>query len=267
MKILLIALVSIVGFFVALRLLENRMVFFPYKYPQGFWQPSAFGLEVKDCFFEASDGTKLHGWFLKKEGANQTLLWCHGNAGNISDRLDNLARLSKLPINIFLFDYRGYGRSEGTPTESGVYLDALAAYDYVVGEHSVAADSLVIFGRSLGGAVAVELAVNRPCRKLILESTFASARDMAKEMFGVIPVHLSMKSRFDSVEKIRQIKMPLLMIHGRRDQVVPFELGKRLYDVANMPKSFYEIAEADHNDTYVVGGQAYINRLAEFLAQ
>jgi len=191
----------IAGFFGSVRLLEDRLVFFPFKYPRGYWQPASFGLNAEDCFFAASDAVQLHGWWVTTPGARITLLWCHGNAGNISDRLDNLASLTKLPVNIFIFDYRGFGRSDGSPTEHGVYLDAEAAYDFLVREKNIAPGEMVLFGRSLGGAVAVELATRRPCQKLILESTFTSARDMAKQMFGLLPVSWATSYRLDSDRK------------------------------------------------------------------
>jgi len=265
-KFLLTLVLLFVVFLLLIRTFENRIVFVPFKYPQGYWHPEAFGLELADCTFEAADGVTLHGWYLQQDSAAATLLWCHGNAGNISDRLDNMARLAKLPLNIFIFDYRGYGKSQGSPNEQGVYLDAVAAYDYLTGEKGVNPSGLFIFGRSLGGAVAVDLAAKRDCAGLILESTFSSGTDMARSMFGFIPVHLVTQIKFDSISKIRNIHVPILFLHGTRDRTVPFKLGKKLFEAANEPKEFYEIAGADHNDTYVVGGQAYFERFRKFVA-
>lgn len=266
MKLLLTVAVLLVMFVLLLRASENRFVFFPAKYPDGFWHPDAFGLQVEDCFFESQDGVRLHGWFVKHENPQATLLWCHGNAGNLSHRVDNLIKLAQLPINIFIFDYRGYGKSEGKPDEPGIYRDALAAYDYLVSRPDVDAESLVIFGRSLGGAVAVELATQRPCAGLILESTFTSARDMARSAFGFLPVHLVMKTQLNSVDKIGDLDVPLLFVHGTADRVVPLRLGEKLFAVANSPKDFYKIPDADHNDTYIVGGDAYFERLGQFIS-
>jgi fermentation-respiration switch protein FrsA (DUF1100 family) len=241
--------------------MENRMVFFPIKYPQGYWNPQSFGLEIEDCYFETADGLKLHGWLLKSDQPIATLLWCHGNAGNISDRLDNLAKLAKLPINTFIFDYRGYGRSEGTPSEKGIYLDAETALDYLTGRPDIDRGKVILFGRSLGGAVAVKLATERQNAGLILESTFTSAKDMAKSMFGFLPVHLITKSDFNSENLIRSLQIPVLVLHGSRDRTIPYDLGRKLFDAANEPKRFYEIVGADHNDTYLVGGQPYFAEL------
>jgi hypothetical protein len=261
----LIFLIFLLSIIFLLRLFENQFIYFPVKYPGGYWQPETFGVQVEDCYFNAADGVRLHGWLATHEKPIATLLWCTGNAGNISHRLDNLARLVKLPINVFIFGYRGYGRSEGSPNENGVYLDALAAYDYLASRPDIDRNKIVLFGRSLGGSVAVDLATKRPCAGLILESTFTSAQDMAKSSFGFIPVHLFIKTKFDSINKINRLHVPLLLIHGSQDRTVSIRLGKKLFAAANEPKEFYEIAGADHNDTYIVGGQAYFNRLLDFL--
>lgn len=266
MKFVLTLILFLLLFILLIRLAENKLIFFPTKFPIGYWQPEASGLDVRDCYFKTADGVQLHGWFVKNDPAAATLLWCTGNAGNISDRLDNLARLAKLPINIFIFGYRGYGKSAGAPDEAGVYRDALAAYDYLLTLPEVQSDKIILFGRSLGGAVAVDLATQRPAAGLILESTFTSAADMAWAAYG-LPLGLVIKTKFDSLNKIRQIHLPLLMIHGSRDRTVPIRLGRKLLDAANEPKKFYEITGADHNDTYIVGGPAYFKKLWDFISR
>lgn len=266
MKYLITIAVIFILLAVMVRLMESRMVFFPTKYPQGYWNPQSFGLNVEDCYFQTADGLTLHGWLLKGENAIATMLWCHGNAGNISDRLDNLAKLAELPLNTFIFDYRGYGRSDGSPSEEGIYLDAEAAFDFLASNSLLDSAEIILFGRSLGGAVAVDLATKRDSKGIILESTFTSAKDMAKIMFGFLPVHLIMKSKFSSIDKISQLNTPILFFHGNRDRTVPFRLGRKLFEAANEPKEFYQIAEADHNDTYLVGGQAYFDKLLGFIS-
>ncbi|RMF62160.1 MAG: alpha/beta hydrolase, partial [Calditrichaeota bacterium] len=144
--------VLVLLFAVLLRLFENHFVFYPSRYTPGRWQQERLALQAEDCFFKTSDGLTLHGWFVPHEAALGTLLWCHGNAGNLADRFDNLLRLSHLPVNVFIFDYRGYGRSEGSPSENGIYLDAEAAYDYLR-SRGLRSERIIIFGRSLGGAV------------------------------------------------------------------------------------------------------------------
>lgn len=267
MRFIIVVFIIIVAFALLIRLFENNLVYFPFKYPRGHWQPDSFGLRAEDCYFTSSDGVQLHGWFFAKENAIATLLWCHGNAGNISDRLYDLALLdkSKTSINVFIFDYRGYGRSKGSPDEPGIYLDAQAAYDYVASRNDVDKDKIIIFGRSLGGAVAVDLATKRSSIGLILESTFTSAKDMAKSAFGFLPVQYIMKTKLNSIDKITGVEIPVLVTHGTSDRTVPFKLGHQLFETANEPKEFYEIKNADHNDTFIAGGKAYLDRLFEFV--
>ncbi len=265
MKVLLTLFAVLLLFAALVRLLEQKMVFYPVKFPNGYWHPEKFGLDVEDIYFDTSDDVRLHGWLVQSDTAVATVLWCHGNAGNISDRLDNLARLAETPLNVFIFDYRGYGRSTGVPAESGVYLDAEAAYDYLISERRVKPSRLIIFGRSLGGAVAADLATKRASAGLVLESTFTSAADMAKGLIPFVPLDWIIKTKFETERKVPLIQVPVLAIHGDADEIVPFDLGKKVFDTANQPKSFYTIKGAGHNDTYVVGGQEYFRRLQNFI--
>lgn len=255
-----------IGIFIMV-LFEDKFIYFPYKYPRGTWQPEVYGLKGEDCFFTTSDAVQLHGWFFRVESAKATLFWCHGNAGNITHRLDNIRHLLPLGINVFIFDYRGYGKSEGEPSEEGVYRDAFAAYDFLTKTKGIRPGSLIIFGRSLGAIVAVELASQRPCRGLILESSFTSAKDMVKHMFPILPLYFFIRSKFDAESKISQIHVPILFTHGTDDRTIPITLGRKLFQAANDPKSFYEIRGADHNDTYIVGGAEYFQRLNTFIDQ
>jgi hypothetical protein len=255
-----------VVFAVGLKLMENSMVFYPAKYPTGWWEPARFGLTVEDCYFTTKDGVKLHGWFIPRAGARQTLLYCHGNGGNITYFADYAEwLLSGVQAQIFLFDYRGYGRSDGAPDEAGVYQDARAAYDYLLTRPDVNGRKIVLFGQSLGGAVAVDLALDRPCTGLILESTFTSAKNMAKKAFPFLPVSLIIGVKFDSEAKITRLRLPLLIAHGTADRTVPFKLGRRLFEVANEPKEFYAITGADHNNPHIAGGETYLTKLREFI--
>ena len=244
---------------------EEKLIYFPSKYPEGNWQPETYGLKAEDCFFATSDSVRIHGWLFQIDTPKATLLWCHGNAGNITHRLDNIRKLLPLGLNVFIFDYRGYGKSEGEPSEEGLYTDALAAYEFLLKNKRLESSSLIIFGRSIGAAVAVDLAFKRSCRGVILESSFTSAKDMVKEMFPIIPMHFFVRSKFDSEEKISEIHVPILFTHGTNDRTIPLHLGKKLFEKANEPKSFYEIIGADHNDTYIVGGDEYFTRLKKFI--
>ena len=228
--------------------------------------PHHTGLQFQDHFFTSADGVRLHGWFIPHRDARATLVWFHGNAGNISHRVENIKLLhDKVKINIFIFDYRGYGRSAGSISEEGAYRDGAAALDFVRQQLAVEAKSLIIFGRSLGAAVAAEMALRFACRGLILETPFTSIRDMAKTVFPVLPIGPFLQTRFDVLEKITQVKVPLLVLHGDRDELVPYEQGQKVFATARAPKEFYTINGAKHNDTYLVGGTAYFERLRSFV--
>ncbi|MFQ5482832.1 MAG: alpha/beta hydrolase [Nitrospinaceae bacterium] len=246
---------------------EDRFIYFPAKYPEGIWNPQDYGLAVQDVKFKAADGVALHGWWVAAEKSRGTLLWFHGNAGNLSHRLDNLLRLRPLNLDIFIFDYRGYGKSGGEPTGPGLSLDARAACQWVLNGQGVAPQRLFLFGRSLGGVFAVETALEFQPAGLILESTFTSARDMARRMFPFIPVHRIINTDFDSEEKVRRLAVPKLFLHGTEDEVVPYALGKKLFAAASPPKTFYDIPGAGHNDTYVTGGTGYLQALDRFVTQ
>lgn len=247
--------------------LEKQMIYYPSKYPEGFWEPERFGVSVEDCWFTADDGTRLHGWYAKGTESNLdlTLLWYHGNAGNITHRLENMRDLLGLGVNVFIIDYRGYGKSDGDPDEPGIYKDGIAAYDYLIDEKDLTKDNIVLFGRSLGAAVAVEVATKRDVRGMILESAFTDAKAMARIIMPFVPVGAVISSKFDSVGKIKDIHIPVLFTHGDRDSIVPIDLGKKLFEAANEPKYFYTIEGADHNDTYIVGGKEYYQQFKQFL--
>lgn len=240
---------------------ERTLIYFPSRELIG--TPSSLGLAYRDVWFYAEDGVRLHGWYVQG-GLPVTLLWCHGNAGNISDRLDNIREIhQRLGIGVFIFDYRGYGRSDGRPTESGLYQDARAAREALIRE-GVPADRIVYFGRSLGAPVAVELALAVPPPALILETPFLSVPAMANRTLPGIG--FLFKTRYDSLTKIGRISSRLLILHGDADEVVPYDHGRRLFEAAPDPKTFHTIRGAHHNDTYVVGGPDYWAAWARFLA-
>lgn len=244
--------------------IENRMIFHPTASIES--TPRQAGLEFEDVFFTARDGVRLNGWFVPHPEARSTLIWFHGNAGNISHRVENIRLLHDLvQVNIFIFDYRGFGRSEGRPSEEGTYLDGEAALDLVrkkIGND--AARKMILFGRSLGAAVAAEMATRFDSQGLILESPFISIAEMARVMLPFLPIGPFLKTRYDIREKIKNIKVPLLVLHGDRDEIVPLEHGRVIFEAAPQPKSFFVIAGAAHNDTYVIGGEPYYKQLKQF---
>jgi fermentation-respiration switch protein FrsA (DUF1100 family) len=228
--------------------------------------PADYGLEYESVNFTTEDGLKLHGWWIPAEAERAILLFFHGNAGNIADRLDSIGIFHRLGLTVFIPDYRGYGLSEGSPSEQGTYLDALAASRYVTEERGVAPSRVVIFGRSLGAAVATMLASKHPPQALILESAFTSVPDMAARLFPLLPARLVLGMKYDNLKRIEQIRCPLLVIHSRDDEIIPFEHGRRLFEKANDPKRFLEIRHG-HNDGFVLSGPLYINGLSEFLSR
>jgi hypothetical protein len=246
----------------ALLLLEKRLIYFPMRDHEV--TPGGLGLKHEDVELRAEDGVRLHAWYLPVKDSRLTLLVCHGNAGNISHRLDRALLLqSRLQAASLLFDYRGYGRSEGSPDEEGTYRDARAAYRWLVAK-GVEPRRIVIFGESLGSAVALQLALEVEARALVLESPFASIPDMARAVYPFLPLWPFVKTRYDNVGKVGRLRMPLLVLHGDRDDVVPFTQGRRLFDAAPEPKRFFAIPGASHNDTYLVGGDAYWKALGGF---
>ncbi len=252
------------------KFIEKGLIFHPDKGNDSI-TPDAYGIEYDDVTFRTEDGLNLHGWFVpgKKSSPDEdlhTLLWFHGNAGNINHRLGNLKMLhERVPVNVFIIDYRQYGRSEGKISEKGTYIDARAALAHLHSQKEINQEKIIFFGRSLGSAVAVELALKEKCRALILETPFTSILEMGKKLYPFLPVSLLLKTKYDSLSKIRNIKVPILIMHGDKDDLVPFEHGKRLYDMANEPKEFYTIPGAGHNDTHIVGGDEYFDVIRNFV--
>lgn len=244
--------------------MEENFIFFPDAEINE--TPRAIGLAFDDIFFNTSDGVRLHGWFVPGHRAQTTLLWFHGNAGNISNRLENIKLIhNKVGTNIFIFDYRGYGRSGGRVSEEGTYMDGEAAIEYLRTRRDIGPQKLILFGRSLGAAVAAEMATREEGLTLILESPFESIREMARVAFPLLPIGSILRTRYDVVEKIKKVKAPILVLHGDRDDVVPFTQGKKVFEAAPEPKEFYTIRGAGHNDTFIVGGDAYFTALKNFI--
>jgi len=252
------------------RFIEKRLIFHPDRGNDSI-TPDAYGIEYDDVTFRTEDGLNLHGWFVPGKGTSpdvdlHTLLWFHGNAGNINRRLDNIKMIyDRVPANVFIIDYRQYGRSEGKVSEQGTYIDARAALAYLHSRKEINHEKIIFFGRSLGSAVAVELALKEKCRALILETPFTSIEEMGKMLYPFLPVSLLLKTKYDSLAKIGNIKVPILIMHGDKDELVPLEHGRELYEAANEPKEFYTIPGAGHNDTHIVGGEEYFDVIKNFV--
>lgn len=253
---------------VLLMTFEERLIFFPSKYPEGDWENP--GLPVEDAEFSAADGTKLHGWFLphdKRAGEKPAavVLVAHGNAGNLTHRTHLLRSLRDVGAAAMVFDYRGYGKSEGTPSEEGVLADARAARAWLAERTGVGERDIVLFGESLGSGVTVDLAASDGARGLILLSAFTSLPDVAAKVYPWIPVRLLMRTRLDSLSKIGRYASPVLQLHGDRDEIIPYELGEQLFAAARDPnKQFVTLRGATHN---TIPPRAFDLALAEFVGR
>src|SRR5690349_19480196 len=246
-------------------LLDQFFVYHPEPWQDRDWARFS-GLPLEDIWFQSADGVRLFGWYIEARADRPVVLWCHGNAGNIINRLDNLKWLHQLGLSVFLFDYRGYGKSQKfNPSENGLYQDAMGAYDYLTRIRKIRPERICIFGRSLGAAVAGDLATQRAASALILESSFPSIEAVAKFYYSGLPVHWLLGAEFRLIDCLPQLSLPKLVIHGDKDDIIPIELGRQVFEAAKPPKDWYVIPGANHNNTYEVGGTAYFRRLGEFI--
>ena len=243
-------------------LLQSRLLYFPDKTIIA--NPGYYGLKYLDVTLKTSDNLNLQSWFIPADSAKYTLLFCHGNAGNISHRLESIKQFHELGFNIFIFDYRGYGKSEGSITEQGTYLDAQAAWEYLINEKNINPQNIIIFGRSLGAAIACDLASGKQCAALIMESAFKSVPDLGAQIYPFLPVRWLSRFSYNNLEKIRKINYPVLLIHSRQDEIIPFSHGEKLFEVANQPKQFLEI-HGSHNDGFYISDIIYKKGIREFL--
>ncbi|MCH7598415.1 MAG: alpha/beta fold hydrolase [Myxococcales bacterium] len=223
------------------------------------------GIAGEETYFTTEDGVRIHAFYLPAPGARRALLFLHGNAGNASHRLPNAADLVRLECSVLVIDYRGYGLSEGRATEAGTYADARAGLRHLIEQRGFPESRIIVFGRSLGGAVAVDLAQDRSLAGVILESTFPSIAAIVANGPGGAWLGALAGKRFDSASKIGRIRAPLLFFHGDRDEVIDYELGRQLFDAAPQPKTFETIHGAGHNDLTQVGGRPYFERIRKFL--
>jgi len=252
------------GLVAVLFLLQPRLVYFPTR--QIVATPNPLHLPYDPVAFRASDGTRLTGWFLRHKSPRGVVLFCHGNAGNISHRLESIQILLELRLSVFIFDYRGYGESEGKPSERGTYLDADAAWRHLVEERQVPPAQIVLFGRSLGGAIAAWLATEHTPKALILESTFTSVPDLGARLYPFLPVRLISRFRYNTRDYVRQVKCPVLVVHSPDDEIIPFAHGREIFEAANEPKEFLQIS-GSHNDGFLATGQRYVAGLDAFLSK
>ena len=262
---ILIIVIGVGVVFIALfYIFQSRYIYYPERTLSA--DPSTIGLQFESVYFESADGVKLSGWFIPSHSARGVILFCHGNAGNISHRLESIQIFHQLGLDIFIFDYRGYGQSQGKPTEPGTYEDAQAAWRHLIEERQLAPSDIIVFGRSLGGAVASWLAQSHTPRALILESTFTSLRDIAATLYPYLPVRLLLRFEYNTAEYLSRVDCPVLIVHSRGDEIMPLSHGWRLFEIAREPKKFLEIA-GTHNEGFITSGKHYEEGLNTFISE
>lgn len=265
LHLLLLVALGYTALLIFLYLYQSHLLFLPHIPSRSVAAtPADVGLAYEPVTLVASDHVELDGWFLPAADSRGVILFCHGNAGNISHRFDSLLIFHRLGFSILIFDYRGYGRSQGRATEAGTYADAEAAWQYLVQERSVDPDRIVLFGRSLGAAVAAQLATVHQPGALILESSFTSVPDMAAQLYPLLPARWLSRLRYDVLGYLQEVSCPVLVVHSPGDEIIPFSHGERLFAAARSPKGFLEL-KGGHNEGFLVTGPAYVHGLDDFL--
>lgn len=256
-------LIGIILVVIYLRYIERRTIFYPTREIE--YLPNQMGLEFEEIFFKTSDNLDINGWFISRPNARYTLLFCHGNAGNISHRLEKLKFFHSLGLNIFIFDYRGYGKSEGSPSENGIYQDTLACYQYLL-SRKIAPEQIIGFGESLGSTAIIDLAFQKELGGLIIEGGFSSAKDMVRAIYSPLLPYWIFASRFDNLNKIKSVKTSKLIIHSINDEIIPYKLGRRLYEFAAEPKEFLQI-HGGHNLCFFESSDILKEKISNFINQ
>ena len=228
--------------------------------------PEHIGLKYQNVQLVTADGINLHGWFIPSNSAKGTVLFFHGNAGNISHRLESINIFNRLDLNVFIFDYRGYGQSEGKVTEKGTYRDAEAAWNYLTESRGINAKQIVIFGRSLGASIASWLASKHPPAALVIESGFTSIPSMAKRIYPFLPVRWLTYFQYDTKNNVTKISCPILVVHSKNDEIIPFEEGREIYNAAPETRQFLEL-QGGHNDGFLISGSIYVEGLRSFISE
>jgi len=265
-KMVLKIIICLIAFIVFLKLFvyyyERKLIYFPFSIIES--TPDAMNMKYEDVYFVTADAVRLNGWFISAPESIATIIYCHGNAGNISHRVDKIKMFYDKHISVFAFDYRGYGRSEGNPNEQGLYYDGEAAYYYLVRKRKMNPAEIVLFGESIGSAVASYIAQHHQIKALILEAPFTNARDMSRRILPFLPVQWFVTIQMDNVKMLDKVQTPVLVIHGTDDDIVPFELGRQLYDsLPSSKKRFLEISGAGHNDVAYIDGNRYFETIRQ----
>lgn len=245
-------------------LLQKSMIYFPSR--DILETPRDAGMSYEDIVLVSRDGVQISAWFIPSPKSTATLLFCHGNAGNLSHRIDSIRIFHNMGLDVLIFDYRGYGGSKGSPDEKGTYLDAEAAWNYLVEEKKISRKKIVLFGRSLGSAVAAEIAFRHGGGLLIAESAFTSIPDLGASLYPFLPVRLIARYSYDTLGKVGSIGIPKLFIHSPEDEIIPYDHGLSLFEHASEPKKFLRI-RGGHNEGFLISEGSYINGIKEFIEE
>jgi uncharacterized protein len=268
MRMLFNLVIMVVGAYAALAMViffaQSRLIYYPEAGRDIVGTPGDRGLAYESVEISTADSENLHGWFVPAPEATATILFFHGNAGNISHRMEYLLMFHRLGYNTLIFDYRGYGQSSGSPSEAGTYLDAQAAWRYLTEEKGISPARIVLFGESLGGAVAAWLAAQEKPALLVLASAFTSIPDMAAKIYPFLPVRLLSRFEYNTMDNLRTVTCPVFVAHSPQDELVPFAQGRALYRAAPDPKQFLEL-QGGHNDGFIFTRKDWVRALGEFI--
>jgi pimeloyl-ACP methyl ester carboxylesterase len=259
-------IIGLAGIYILICLLlfffQRFLIYFPDK--TVFFNPNHINLKYEDVYYNTDDGVSINGWMIPADSSDTVIIFCHGNAGNISHRLESIQIFNRLSLDVFIFDYRGFGKSDGSISEDGTYLDAAGAWDYLVTQKNYRPSQIIIFGRSLGSGIASWLAREKNPVGLILESSFTSLPDLGAKIYPFFPVRLLARFNYPTLENLNHIACPILFIHSKEDEIIPYSLGLENFTSARDPKEFLEI-KGSHNDGFMVSGARYMGGIAKFL--
>ncbi len=261
-RVILLTLISVVVLSKVLLLFtEERNLFHPDK--ETSLSPLHIGVEYEDLYFQTEDNETINGWLIPAKGAKITILFCQGNSGNLSDQLRRVKFFHDAGVNLFIFDYRGFGNSSGKPNEIGLYKDARGAYDFLITRKGIEKTKIAVYGKSLGAPIAADLCLHRKLAALILEASFPSLKTYVSDMCTFLPTEWLVSEKFDTLSKVQKIHIPKLFLHGMDDEIIPFPEGRLLYNKAALPKEFVSYP-GSHDDDMFVTSDAYRDRLNKF---
>ena len=267
LKLLIIVILTYAVINIYVYFIQSSLLFYPNLPGRALVaSPKNIGLTYENIEFITEDNIKLHGWFIPSPKAKGSVLFFHGNAGNISHRLGSIEIFHRLQLNVFIVDYRGYGQSEGKITEEGTYQDAQAAWEYLVNTRGINEKGIIIFGRSLGASIASWLASKHEPAALIIESAFTSVPAMGQRLYPFLPVRWLARYKYDTSHYVKNINCPVLVAHSKDDDIIPYEEGREIFLQAAQPKQFLEM-RGDHNNGFIVSGESYVNGLKDFINQ